>query len=74
MSEQNDAQQKLLDGLDFSDALKQAKPDPLQIPSKPSELVAEVLEVDMAQQRVSGPSPLYPFMHGLLCGLKLGGL
>ena len=72
MSEQNNVEQKLLDGLDFSDALKQAKPDP-QIPQKPSELVAEVIEVDMARQG-SGPSPLYPFMHGLLCGLKLGGL
>ena len=73
MSEQNDAKQKLLDGLDCSEALKHAKPDP-PIPSKPSELVAEVLDVDLAQQRVNGPSPLYPFMHGLLCGLKLGGL
>ena len=73
MSEHDDdAKQKLLDGLDFSDALKQPKLDS-QIPSKPSELVAEVLEVDMARQG-SGPSPIYPFMHGLLCGLKLGGL
>lgn len=71
MSEQN-VEQKLLDGLDFSDALKQTKPDP-QIPSKPSELVSEVLEVDMAREG-RGPSVLYPFMHGLLCGLKLGGL
>ena len=73
MSEPNDAERKLLDGLDFSDALKHTKLDPV-IPKKPSELVAEVLEVDLTQQRVNGPSPLYPFMHGLLCGLKLGGL
>ncbi len=71
MSEPN-VEQKLLDDCAFSEALKQEKPDPTQIPSKPSELVAEVLEVDMARQG-SGQSPLYPFMHGLLCGLKLGG-
>lgn len=65
-------EQELSEGLDFSDALKQAKPDP-QIPSKPSELVAEALEVEMAREG-RGPSVLYPFMHGLLCGLKLGGL
>ena len=66
MSEPN-AEHKLFD------AIKQAKPDP-KIPSKPSELVAEVLEVDITQQSRGEPSPLYPFMHGLLCGLKLGGL
>lgn len=66
-----DVKRKPLDGLDFSDALNQAKPD-LKIPSKPSELVAEVLEVDMAREG-QGPSPLCPFMRGLLCGLKLGG-
>ena len=49
-------------------------PEQPKIPTKPSELVAEVLDVYLAQQRVNGPSPLYPFMHGLLCGLKLGGL
>lgn len=66
MSDEN-VERKLFEGLDFSDSLKKSKPDP-QIPAKPSELVAQVLEVDMAQGQ---GSVLYPFMHGLLCGLKL---
>ena len=49
-------------------------PEQPKIPTKPSELVAEVLEVDITQQSRGEPSPLYPFMHGLLCGLKLSGL
>lgn len=63
-----DVERKLFEGLDLSDALKKSTPDP-KIPSKPSELVEQVLEVDMARERQG--SVLYPFMHGLLCGLKL---
>jgi len=70
MSEPN-AEQKLREGLDFIDAFKQEKPDP-KIPSKPSEIVKQVLEVDTVLDGEA--SVLYPFMHGLLCGLKLGGL
>ena len=68
MSELNDTKQKAFDK-EFIQTIEQPK-----IPTKPSELVAEVLDVDLAQQRVDGPSPIYPFMHGLLCGLKLSGL
>lgn len=67
MSDEN-VERKLFEGLDFSDTLKKSTPDP-KIPSKPSELVEQVLEVDMAREGQG--SVLYPFMHGLLCGLKL---
>lgn len=67
MSESN-AEQKLFEGVDFSDALKKSEPGP-RIPSKPSELVEQVIEVDIARE--GRGSVLYPFMNGLLCGLKL---